>query len=602
MNIIHLLSQNHLTGAEVYAVSLANEQIKNKHQVYQISNGFYFDTKAVRFELPVETRSNIQFIKNVLWLRSYIRSQNIHIIHSHSRAAAKLAFYATLKTNTAHISSVHGKQHSSISKKLFSKYGQFIIAVCKNVKEHLIRDYSYNENRIKIIPNPVSPVLYKFTETNAIEIKKIAIIGRATGPKAERTEQILNILFSEKFKNLNLQVSIVGAHINQLKVSEEIKSKLKEIQAPQLNSAIYSQFDLVIGSGRVCMESLITGIPTIAFGEALYFGPVTSENFNKALESNFGDIHPDFERPSLSESDTTNDILNLINSYKNQQELKKISQLASEAFSLSQITSKILRLYESAYFIKNYPHWIPVLMYHKIPKLTPNSKHKIYVTEANFKKHINTFKKLGFTGLTFSELAMYRKGLISFKSFPKKPLILTFDDGYRDNLENASPILKSAGYKAQLFLLADSDVNSNVWDHSSDEPPHEIISGEERQKWKTSAFEVGSHGFSHKKITEFTPAEAQSELSDSKLKLEAEFKTSVNVYAFTYGTTSDISRDIAEKAGYDYAVNTDTGGLTIEEDPYAIFRVNIFPDENYWSLFKKTSRWYRRYYFKKRGH
>ena len=152
MNIIHLLSQTHLTGAEVYAVNLAHEQIKKKHQVYQVSNGFFFDSKAVKFQLNVDTNSNLEFFKNVMWLRNFLCKQQIQVIHSHSRAAAKLAFYATLFSKTAHVSSVHGKQHSSISKKLFSKYGQFIIAVCPNVKTHLMKDFDYDEKIIKVLP------------------------------------------------------------------------------------------------------------------------------------------------------------------------------------------------------------------------------------------------------------------------------------------------------------------------------------------------------------------------------------------------------------------------------------------------------------------
>ena len=56
----------------------------------------------------------------------------------------------------------------------------------------------------------------------------------------------------------------------------------------------------------------------------------------------------------------------------------------------------------------------------------------------------------------------------------------------------------------------------------------------------------------------------------------------------------------AQAAGYSYAVNTDTGAMLLEENPYSIFRVNIFPNETNFSLWKKTSRWYRKYYFWKR--
>ncbi len=603
MNIIHLLSQTHLTGAEVYAVSLAHEQINQNHRVYQVSNGFYYDSNAIKIQKDIETKSSLQFWKNVLWLRNYIRSQQIHVVHSHSRAAAKVAFYACAGTGVAHVSSVHGKQHSSISKKLFSKYGQFIIAVCENVKTHLVQDYNYNQSRIKVIPNPISPDEFFFLkrQRKITDPVNIAIVGRATGPKAERTNLVLRALFSERFKELNYKVHIVGARIDQLQVSREIKSQLVEQQIPRLTSKLYSEFDIVIGSGRVCMESLISGIPTIAFGEACYNGPVTESNFEKSFESNFGDIHPEFENPTLDEGRFLRDIAEVINGLgADNSKQTFLSDLAVKTFSLKQIGQKVMRVYESAYFIKNHPFWIPVLMYHKLPKSAPDSQHKIYVTAENFEKHLKIFKFLGFTALTFSELSLYRKGLLQFRNFPKKPLVLTFDDGYRDNLEIASPLLKKYGYRAQLFLLANKEISSNVWDQDSKEPAHEIVSGADRQKWKDSAFEIGSHGFSHQKITEFTPQLAFDELKISKQELEKEFNVPVISYAFTYGTTNEQSAQLAEDAGYEFALNTDSGGYHIEENPYSIFRVNIFPEENFWSLFKKTSRWYRRYYYLKR--
>src|SRR3989338_744875 len=106
VNILHLLSQNHLTGAEVYAATLTGQQIKLEHQVYQISNDFYFPSNAIKFKFEVETKSKFNFIKNILWLRNFIRKQNIHVVHTHSRAAAKLAYWALLFSNTAQVSTV----------------------------------------------------------------------------------------------------------------------------------------------------------------------------------------------------------------------------------------------------------------------------------------------------------------------------------------------------------------------------------------------------------------------------------------------------------------------------------------------------------------
>lgn len=592
MNILHLLSQNHLTGAEVYAVTLAHQQIEQQHQVYQLSNGFYFPSRAIKLKLEIETRSKITFIKNVLWLRNFIRKQNIHVVHTHSRASAKLAYWALLFSNTAQVSTVHGVQHSSFSKKLHNQYGEFIIAICENVKNHLVKDFSYSERRMKIIPNPLDATEFHYLQNNkpASGAKRIAIIGRTTGPKKQRTEQVLNEL-----KSLPFDITLVGGALTDLDITPDLRSKIKEVHSVGLNSEFYSGFDLIVGSGRVCIEALMTGVPVIAFGEAKYIGLITENNFHAALKSNFGDIHPDSKEPRIDSEKFRTDVQSAAGNPE------VLAKLAFNEFSLKKISQNILRIYESAYFLKNYSSWIPTLMYHKIPDAQIQSQHKIFVTKKMFEKHLQFFKKRGFQTLTFSELQKFRTGRKSFKEFPKKPLILTFDDGYRDNLENASPLLKKYGFRAQLFLLSDSDINKNAWDANASEPAHEIVSGAERLKWKDSAFEIGSHGFSHQKITEFDSQSALIELSESKKALEREFDRPVNVFAFTYGITAQDSAELAQTAGYDYAVNTDSGGLLMEEDPYSIYRVNIFPDENRLSLFKKTSKWYRKYYYFKRN-
>lgn len=591
MNILHLLSQNQLTGAEVYAVTLAHHQIDSGQQVYQLSNEFFFPTRAVQIRLSVETKSRFTFLKNVLWLRNFIRKQNIHVVHTHSRAAAKLAYWALLFSKTAQVSTVHGVQHASISKKLHNQYGEFIIAVCENIKAHLVNDFSYSERRIKIIRNPVSETDYHFVpKVKSAPVRKIAIIGRTTGPKRERTELVVKALHSE-----NYEVTLIGGSIADLQVEPEIKQKLKELNITGLSSEVYSGFDLIVGSGRVCIEALVTGVPVIAFGEAQYLGRITPQNFDMALASNFGDIVTGFKNPQLIAAKFLEDLNAPAGN------LVALSEMAVHQFTLEPIAAKIQRLYESAYFLKNYPKWIPILMYHKIPDAPIESQHKIFVTKVNFEKHLEFFKARGFTTLTFADLAFYRTGQKSFADFPKKPLILTFDDGYKDNLVNAAPLLKKYNFKAQVFLLANPAVAHNKWDVDSSEPSHEIVSGPERQQWKPSPFAIGSHGFTHKKITELDVAEAQHELIDSKKSLQLEFNVAVNVFAFTYGITNPASAALAQVAGYDYAVNTDTGGLLIEEDPYSIFRVSIFPDENMWSLLKKTSIWYRKYYRFKRG-
>lgn len=604
MTILHLLSQNHLTGAEVYASQLIDLQLQAGHKVLQVSNGFFYPTRAEKIELSVESASFTEFLKSTKLLREIIQKHNVQVIHAHSRAASKLAQKAIKGLTVGYVSTIHGRQHLSFSKKFKNIYGTHQIAICENVADQLIKEFGYNAANIKVIRNGISTDLFFPKKVNSAKNQtqtlKIAIIGRATGPKKIRTENAIQGLYKIlNEKKIVFEIHLIGPAKNDIEISLHSKN-LHFHPAQNLHQGIYSQFDLVIGAGRVCMESLMSGVATIAFGEAKYLGLCLKENLNELMKSNFGDIEiSSFGQPEVSLIQMQNDIENY---YKmNVKQLMDLAQMTKHHFGLKSVSEQIQKIYEASFFESHHADWIPVLMYHKIPKQDLDSPHKIYVTQKNFEKHLQFYKSAGFTTLTFNDLKEFKNGTRSFNDFPKKPLILTFDDGYWDNLNNADVLLKKYNFKAQIFLLANRDIAHNQWDETNFDEGDKIVSGPDRKLWLNSNFEIGSHGFSHKRLTEMTSDQAFKELLDSKRSLEKEFGREVCVYAYTYGDTNSDCAKLAEAAGYDFAVNTDTGGLKMFDDRYQIFRVNIFPDETKFSLWKKTSSWYRKYYFKKRS-
>ena len=593
MNILHVLSQNQLTGAEVHAADLISEQTNDGHTVFQISNLFFKTTKAQQIPLAVETKNIIQFIKSTFILKKFLIKNNIQIIHSHSRAAAKLVFYARFGLKMGHVSTVHGRQHVSFSKKIFNQYGEFIIPVCKNIYSQLTQEFFYNPRRIMLLANPIDTKKFqprKIKEKNINSVLNICIIGRTTGPKKIRTELFVQH-FSKilKEKNIEFKLTLVGGRL-------QFKENINYIDDVIIDSSFLHQFDLICGSGRVAMESILAGVPTIAFGESSYIGLVTEDHLVQSAESCFGDIGQNFDAPVFNFEQALID-LNLF--YSNKTDYFALAIAAQKIFDLKMISKKVMRLYESAYFLSNYSKWIPVLMYHKIPDKNLDSVHKIYVTKNTFEKHLKFFKQQKMTTITFDEISLYRQGLKDWIHFPKKPLILTFDDGYTDNITNADPLLKKYKMKAHVYLLADSQINKNQWDIP--DVSADIVSGFDRKKWLMTQFEIGSHGLSHKKMPDMDLNEKLDELKISKEILRTEFNQKIISFAFTYGDTNQACAEAAEQAGYEYAVNTDTGGFLIEENPYSIFRVNIFPDENLFSIWKKTRTWYRKYYYIKRN-
>jgi len=89
-------------------------------------------------------------------------------------------------------------------------------------------------------------------------------------------------------------------------------------------------------------------------------------------------------------------------------------------------------------------------MYHSVGFPDKNWIHSHLTSSLNeFESQIKTLKRAGFTSITLLDLYEYR---IENKKIPKKSIVLTFDDGYRDNWIYVYPVLKKYRFKGTIFV------------------------------------------------------------------------------------------------------------------------------------------------------
>lgn len=609
MTILHLLSQLELTGAEVYVQTLVQAQLDAGHKVLIVSDRLHVDIPAPWISLAVTSTEPAVRRKVVTGVLDLIDQHKIDIIHCHSRAAARIASRATKKNKVAQITTLHGRQHYSLGKRLKNSYGQYQIAICENVSLACQTEFKTSPWEIRVIRNPLNLTHLEF-DSSPRHIKKIAIIGRSSGPKGERIGELILQALPEWLQKPDTTVDLIcgelekyPTHVQQAfnELSKKYNDRIRWQGHLRGLSGVMKNYDLVIGSGRVAMEAIACGVTVWALGEFGSIGFVTPDSWYEALASNFGDIGIEAmtgpwsaQKVSASVSD------HLGREVISMNERKTLRSRLEQNFSLERIHPKVMQTYHAALFRKNHPHPIPILMYHKIPDQDLESVHKIYVNKFNFEKHLKFFRFRKFQTLTFSELTEFWNGKKSFKDFPKRPLMLTFDDGYKDNLFNAQPLLKKFNMKATIFLLADHTITDNTWDSNTREPSSAIMSFAEKKKLDPNVFEIGSHGFHHLHLNQVSEEKAFEEMKSSKDQLEKDFEKPITAFAYPFGSSNLRLAELCEKAGYSFAVNTDQGGIHTADNPFFLFRVNIFPLDNAWALFKKTAWWYRYYFFRKR--
>ena len=580
MNILMALSQLEVTGAEVYATTISDELIARGNKVYIISDTLSTKTEAEYIKLEFNKRNLINRIAHIKTIYKFIKENDIQIVHAHSRASSWSCQIACKLAGIPIITTTHGRQPIHLSRKIVKGFGDYSIAVCENIKEHINKDLGFPLNKISVLRNPIK-FEPKNIEKKDNKKKIISIIGRLSGPKGDVTFDILKIFSNKKlFSKYDIQI-IGGKNLPDrfVKFKDEGANFLGYVTDIQ-NKILES--DIIIGAGRVAIESILNKRAVIALGETEYIGLIKNSNIDYALSSNFGDIGK-FKYPEINESNFLSDIERALNLKDTDFDILK-NKILNEV-NLKNIVDKIEKKYFSLYVNKR--KWeIPVIMYHRVINSAKNEGvHGTYIYEDIFRAHMKYLKENNYTVITFKDL-----NELSWRNrfnANKKYIILTFDDGYVDNYELAFPILKEFGFKATIFLMAESTYNE--WDvKDSNEIIFPLMSKEMIKEMQDYGIEFGAHTFNHPKINKISEQEIEYQIRDSKKILEDKIGNEIITFAYPYGILNDYAKKIAEDTGYTFALATDSGSVCLSDDLYQIRRIAIFPNTNLRSFKRKV--------------
>jgi len=215
---------------------------------------------------------------------------------------------------------------------------------------------------------------------------------------------------------------------------------------------------------------------------------------------------------------------------------------------------------------------IKVLMYHRIfdPMNGSPDDRMTCISPGTFRSHLRTIERLGFTPITFEDYELHLDGRMNL---PRKPIIITFDDGYVDTLEQGLPILREFGMKAVVFALADPKMSSNSWDAGKNITQAPLMNREQIIELHSAGIEIGSHSLTHPHLTELTREQAWEEISRSRVLLEILLNAPVRVFAYPYGDLNADVRHLVGEAGYRFGCGVFTGPPSIGSDHFDIRRI-----------------------------
>lgn len=205
---------------------------------------------------------------------------------------------------------------------------------------------------------------------------------------------------------------------------------------------------------------------------------------------------------------------------------------------------------------KPYTGPVPILEYHVLGRpQTEVAYPELYVPRASFRKQMDWLDRQGYEAVTLEavEEAWYHGGTL-----PPKPVVISFDDGYRPQYTFALPTLREHGWPGLLNLKAGgSDLyESNV------------------EAMLAAGWELAAHTINHSDLTTLEGEALEEEVAGSREILRREYGVPVKNFCYPAGRFDEATIAAVEAAGY-VGATTEIPGLATKDHPYELARIEV---------------------------
>lgn len=215
-----------------------------------------------------------------------------------------------------------------------------------------------------------------------------------------------------------------------------------------------------------------------------------------------------------------------------------------------------------------------VVLFHRVDDRYPGNP--ISCTAAEFRAYCDFFRRYFIVVPLAELLAKLERG-----EDVSRHLVITFDDGYKDNHDIAAAELRARGLPATFFIATNFIGSDRVpwWDAEAGITP-QWMTWEDVRALREQEFEIGAHTMNHVDLGVVVGAEAMREIAGSGERLEQELGAPVPFFTYPYGRPHQITeenRAAVREAGFACCMSAFGGTVAPGADPYRIRRVPISP-------------------------
>jgi len=216
-----------------------------------------------------------------------------------------------------------------------------------------------------------------------------------------------------------------------------------------------------------------------------------------------------------------------------------------------------------------YPRYsVPLLTYHSFDY----GKGLLSVAPENFEKQMQYLKKKHYNVISFGELV---EGIKSRRSFARNSVVITIDDGYKNNFRYAYPILKRYGFSAIIFLIT-NEIGTNA----------AFLNWDEVKEMSKNGISFGGHTKSHVYLPTVDKTDVLwDEIAGSKKAIEERIGIPIDYFCYPLGGFTKEAEMLAKRAGYKGACTTNRGDDILNKDNvYEISRISVRNGNPYFSF------------------
>jgi len=211
-----------------------------------------------------------------------------------------------------------------------------------------------------------------------------------------------------------------------------------------------------------------------------------------------------------------------------------------------------------------------ILTYHRIGIPRGASWERLTVPPERFGRQLRLLRQMGFEcrGLD-AALAWVAAG----QGTGRKPVVLTFDDGYEDVYRHALPLLVEERIPATMFLVAQR--RTDEWVDWAGKEHFPLAGWDQVREMAAAGVTFGSHTLTHARLTECDDGRLRAETADSKKVIEDALGREVRHFCYPYGAFDERVVEAVREAGYATACTTVKRAVRPGADPLRLPRINI---------------------------